>query len=60
LESQKITTPSGREIGFDVDENRKYRLLNGLDDIALTLQHADKIKAYEAERAKRAPWLFVD
>lgn len=60
LEAQKITTPSGREIGFDVDENRKYRLLNGLDDIALTLQHADKIKAYEAERAKRAPWLFVD
>ena len=60
LEAQKITTPSGREIGFDVDENRKYRLLNGLDDIALTLQQADKIKAYEAERAKRAPWLFVD
>ncbi len=60
LETQKITTPSGREIGFDVDETRKYRLLNGLDDIALTLQHADKIKAYEAERAKRAPWLFVD
>ncbi len=60
LETQKITTPSGREIGFDVDETRKYRLLNGLDDIALTLQHADKIKAYEAERAKRAPWLFAD
>jgi len=60
LEAQKITTLSGREIGFDVDENRKYRLLNGLDDIALTLQQADKIKAYEAERAKRAPWLFAD
>ncbi|MFA6386080.1 MAG: 3-isopropylmalate dehydratase small subunit [Candidatus Paceibacterota bacterium] len=60
LETQKITTPSGSEIGFDVDETRKYRLLNGLDDIALTLQHADKIKAYEAERAKRAPWLFAD
>ncbi|MFZ2312494.1 MAG: 3-isopropylmalate dehydratase small subunit [Methylobacter sp.] len=60
LETQKITTPSSREIGFDVDETRKYRLLNGLDDIALTLQHADKIKAYEAERAKRAPWLFAD
>ncbi|MFA6164634.1 MAG: 3-isopropylmalate dehydratase small subunit [Methylobacter sp.] len=60
LETQKITTPSGREVGFDVDETRKYRLLNGLDDIALTLQHADKIKAYEAERAKRAPWLFAD
>ena len=60
LAAQTITTPSGRVIGFDVDETRKYRLLNGLDDIALTLQYADKIRAYEAERAKRAPWLFVD
>lgn len=60
LAAQKITTPAGREIGFDVDENRKYRLLNGLDDIDLSLQHADEIKAYEAARAKRAPWLFAD
>ncbi len=60
LAGQKIITPAGREIGFEVDETRKYRLLNGLDDIALTLQHADKIKAYEAERAKRAPWLFAE
>lgn len=60
LETQKITTPSGKSIGFNIDENRKHRLLNGLDDIALSLQHADKIRAYEAERAKRAPWLFVD
>ncbi|MDD5579415.1 MAG: 3-isopropylmalate dehydratase small subunit [Methylobacter sp.] len=60
LETQKITTPSDKSINFDIDENRKYRLLNGLDDIALSLQHADKIRAYEAERAKRAPWLFVD
>ncbi len=59
LEAQKITTPTGRVMHFDVDENRKYRLLNGLDDIALSLQHADKIKAYEEERAKRAPWLFT-
>ena len=58
LQSQTITTPSGQIIGFNVDENRRYRLLNGLDDIALTLQQADKIKAYEVERAKRAPWLF--
>ncbi|MCQ8180844.1 3-isopropylmalate dehydratase small subunit [Methylomonas sp. SURF-1] len=58
LQAQTIATPSGETIGFSVDENRRYRLLNGLDDIALTLQHADKIKAYEAERAKRAPWLF--
>lgn len=60
LETQTITTPSGQNIGFTVDENRRYRLLNGLDDIALTLQHADKIKAYEVERAKRAPWLFKE
>jgi len=60
LPAQKITTPSGREIAFHVDENRKYRLLNGLDDIGLTLQHADEIKFYEAERAKRAPWLFSE
>lgn len=60
LQTQTITTPTGREIAFDVDETRKHRLLNGLDDIALTLQHANEIKAYEAERAKRAPWLFTD
>lgn len=54
LEVQTITTPSGRVIHFDIDENRKFRLLNGLDDIALTLQQADKIRAYETERAKRA------
>ena len=58
LEAQTITTPSGRVISFVVDENRRFRLLNGLDDIGLSLQHADKIKAYETERAKRAPWLF--
>lgn len=60
LEQQLITTPSQQKIAFSIDENRRYRLLNGLDDIALSLQHADKIKAYEAERAKRAPWLFKD
>ena len=58
LDAQTVTTPTGRTIHFDIDENRKFRLLNGLDDIALTLQQADKIRAYEAERAKRAPWLF--
>ena len=58
LEAQTITTPAGRVIPFAVDENRRFRLLNGLDDIGLSLQYADKIKAYETERAKRAPWLF--
>ena len=60
LGTQTITTPSGKTIGFTVDETRRHRLLNGLDDIGLTLQHAEKIKAYEVERAKRAPWLFQD
>ena len=58
LASQTITTPNGKTISFSVDENRKFRLLNGLDDIGLTLQYADEIRAYEVERAKRAPWLF--
>ncbi|MGM0563415.1 MAG: 3-isopropylmalate dehydratase small subunit [Pseudomonadota bacterium] len=58
LEAKTITTPSGREIAFDVDEYRRYRLLNGLDDIGLTLQHADAIRDYEAERKESAPWLF--
>ena len=60
LQAQAITTPSGQKIPFSVDENRRYRLLNGLDDIALSLQHGDKIKAYELERNKRAPWLFKE
>ena len=59
LEAQTVTTPSGQVLGFDVDSSRKYRLYNGLDDIALSLMQADKIRAYESERAKRAPWLFV-
>jgi 3-isopropylmalate/(R)-2-methylmalate dehydratase small subunit len=59
LAAQTITMPEGRVINFAIDENRKYRLLNGLDDIGLTLQQADKIKEYEIERAKRAPWLFA-
>jgi 3-isopropylmalate/(R)-2-methylmalate dehydratase small subunit len=60
LAAQTITTPNDQKISFEIDENRKYRLLNGLDDIALSLQHANKIRAYETERAKRAPWLFTD
>ena len=60
LDAQTIITPKGQVISFEVDESRKYRLYNGLDDIALSLLQADKIKAYEAERAKRAPWLFAN
>ncbi|WP_428354129.1 3-isopropylmalate dehydratase small subunit [Methyloprofundus sp.] len=59
LDTQSVTTPTGQVFGFQIDGSRKYRLFNGLDDIALTLLQTDKIKAYEIERAKRAPWLFV-
>ena len=59
LEKQLVTTPGGHGIKFEVDAFRKYCLLNGLDDIGLTLQNADKIKAYEERRKIEAPWLFV-
>lgn len=59
LDAQTVVTPTGQVFGFEIDATRKYRLYNGLDDIALSLLQADKIKAYEAERVKRAPWLFV-
>jgi 3-isopropylmalate/(R)-2-methylmalate dehydratase small subunit len=58
LEAQTITTPDGENINFDVEEFRKHCLLNGLDDIGLTLQHVDEIRAYEKRRAEEAPWLF--
>jgi 3-isopropylmalate/(R)-2-methylmalate dehydratase small subunit len=59
LAAQKVTTPTGQVFGFEVDADRKHRLLNGLDDIGLTLQHMDEIKAYEARRKQEAPWLFA-
>jgi len=58
LERQVVVTPSGEEMAFEIDDFRKHCLLNGLDDIGLTLQHADDIKAYEAKRRQSAPWLF--
>lgn len=58
LERQVVVTPAGEEFAFEVDAFRKHCLLNGLDDIGLTLQHADEIKAYEARRRQDAPWLF--
>jgi len=58
LQEQTVTTPSGQSFGFEVDTFRKHCLLNGLDDIGLTLQESDSIKAYEAGRRKAAPWLF--
>jgi 3-isopropylmalate/(R)-2-methylmalate dehydratase small subunit len=58
LEAQTINTPDGKSIAFEVEEFRKHCLLNGLDDIGLTLQHVDDIRAYEAKRSAEAPWLF--
>ena len=59
LEVQTIVTASGEVIAFDVDPFRKHCLLNGLDDIGLTLRRADAIRAYEARRKTEAPWLFA-
>ena len=57
LPRQMIVKPDGAELPFDVQPFRKYCLVNGFDDIGLTLRHADKIKAFEAERLARMPWL---
>ncbi|AOB30811.1 3-isopropylmalate dehydratase [Bordetella sp. H567] len=57
LEQQVVMTPEGRGIPFDVEPFRKYCLVNGFDDIALTLRQSDKIRAFEAERLARHPWL---
>ena len=58
LEQQTISKHNGETIPFEVDAFRKHCLLNGLDDIGLTLQHADDIRAYEERRRQDAPWLF--
>ena len=59
LAAQTVVTPVGESFAFEVDAERKHRLLNGLDDIGLTLQFTDEIKAYEARRKQEAPWLFA-
>ena len=57
LERQEVIAPDNRSYSFEVIPFRKYCLVNGLDDIGLTLRHADKIKTFEAERLLRMPWL---
>ena len=57
LERQVVVKPDGVEIAFEVESFRKYCLLGGFDDIGLTLRHADQIRAFEAERLLRQPWL---
>jgi len=57
LERQVIVKPDGSQLAFDVQPFRKYCLLNGFDDIGLTLRHRDKIRAFEANRLASKPWL---
>ena len=59
LEDQTVTTPTGEVYTFDIDSFRKENLLNGLDEIGLTLQHAGKIREFEDKRRIEQPWLFV-
>ena len=58
LEAKTVSTPSGESFSFDVDDFRRHCLLNGLDDIGVTLEDADLIRDYENKRRETAPWLF--
>jgi len=57
LKNQMVSNPAGKQMSFEVDEFRKYCLLNGFDDIGLTLQHAEDIKAFEQNYYQQSPWL---
>jgi 3-isopropylmalate/(R)-2-methylmalate dehydratase small subunit len=59
LEALTITTPAGRKIPFNVDDFRRYCLLNGLDAIGLTLQYVEEIETFETQRQKSTPWAFL-
>jgi 3-isopropylmalate/(R)-2-methylmalate dehydratase small subunit len=58
LTAQTVTTPAGAVFGFEVDGFRRHCLLNGLDDIGLSLQHSAEIRAYEERRRQQSPWLY--
>ncbi|AUZ05176.1 MULTISPECIES: 3-isopropylmalate dehydratase small subunit [Vitreoscilla] len=58
LTAQTVTSPSGAVYCFDITDHRKHCLLNGLDEIGLTLAHADNIKAFESQHRAAQPWLF--
>jgi 3-isopropylmalate/(R)-2-methylmalate dehydratase small subunit len=60
LERQVVEAPGGEVYRFEVDDSRKQSLLNGWDEIGLTLRHVDKIRAYEQFRAIREPWIFPE
>jgi len=57
LENQKIMRPDGEEIAFEVDAFRKHCLLEGLDDIGITLQSSEKISDFEAKQKQAMPWM---
>jgi 3-isopropylmalate/(R)-2-methylmalate dehydratase small subunit len=59
LEKMTITAPDGAAMSFELDATRRHNLLNGLDDIALTLRHIDKIKAFEEKQKREQPWLYA-
>jgi len=58
LPAQQVRLPDGRAFGFEINPHHKHNLVNGLDEIGLTLTRADAIRAYEAKRRAEAPWLF--
>jgi len=58
LEQQTVTTPNGESFGFEIDPFRKHCIMNGFDDIGLTLAHAGEITAFEARHKQAQPWLF--
>ncbi|MDP1653391.1 MAG: 3-isopropylmalate dehydratase small subunit [Rhodocyclaceae bacterium] len=60
LDKQTVTTPAGESFGFDITPHRKHCLKNGLDEIGLTLQHADAIRAFETKHQAAQPWLFAN
>jgi 3-isopropylmalate/(R)-2-methylmalate dehydratase small subunit len=59
LDKQKVSTPAGISVSFDIDGFRKHNLANGLDDIGLTLAHTDRIDSFEAKHKETFPWLWV-
>lgn len=59
LEQQTVSTPGGESFHFDIDPFRKHCILNGFDDIGLTLAHADEIRAFEGKHKQAQPWLFA-
>ena len=58
LAAKTVTTPTGKSMRFEVDDTRRQNLLNGLDEIGITLKHADEIRTYEERRKQAEPWIF--